>query len=206
MLAAMPEQVLSAQSTGLKGRSFGRAILLLLGVLAVVIMAAAGLGFLAVRKAASIYHETKARVMGSETPLNATQKSAPPARPMALMQPCASLPVEQSAALRQQEAGALVPLVPGMVLDTIWVLYDADLETLTRVSSVANDEIKFTLSGPQARAENGHAIVEASKVIPVYPQCQADLASSHLLVTEGNPELSIPIPGATRISVSQQGR
>jgi outer membrane protein OmpA-like peptidoglycan-associated protein len=204
MLAAMPEQVLSAQSTGLKGRSFGRAILLLLGVLAVVIMAAAGLGFLAVRKAASIYHETKARVMGSETPLNATQKSAPPARPMALMQPCASLPVEQSAALRQQEAGALVPLVPGMVLDTIWVLYDADLETLTRVSSVANDEIKFTLSGPQARAENGHAIVEASKVIPVYPQCQADLASSHLLVTEGNPELSIPIPGATRISVSQQ--
>ena len=168
-------------------------------------MAAAGLGFLAVRKAASIYHETKARVMGSEAPLNATQKSAPPpARPMALMQPCAILSKDQSAALRQQEASALVPLVPDMVLDDIWILYDADLETLTRVSSVEDDEIKFTLSGPQARAENGHAIVQASKVIPVFPQCQADLPSSHLLVTDGDPELSMPLPGTTRVSVSQQ--
>jgi outer membrane protein OmpA-like peptidoglycan-associated protein len=204
-LAAMQEQVQSAQSTAAKGRSYKRIVLLLLAVFAVLMMAIAGIGFLAVRKAATIYHETRARVMGSEPALNATQKSAPPpAKPMALTQPCATLPRDQSAALRQQEASALVPLVPGMVLDTIWILYDADLETLTRVSSVEDDEIKFTLSGPQARAENGKAIVGPSKVIPVYPQCQADLASSHLLVTEGNPELSVPIPGATRISVSQQ--
>jgi outer membrane protein OmpA-like peptidoglycan-associated protein len=205
MLAAMQEQVQSAQSTAARSPSYKRVVLLLLAVFAVLIMAVAGIAFLAVRKAASIYHETKARVMGSEPSLNATQKSAPPpAKPMALVQPCASLPTNQSAKLRQQEAGALVPLVPDMVLDTIWVLYDADLETLTRVSSVEDDEIKLTLSGPQARAVNGHAIVEASKVIPVYPQCQADLASSHLLVTEGNPELSVPINGATRVSVSQQ--
>ncbi len=205
MLAAMQEQVQSAQSTTAKGRSYKRIVLLLLAVFAVLIMAVAGIGFLAVRKAASIYHETRARVMGSEPSLNATRKTAPPpANPMALTQPCATLPRDQSAPLRQQEASALVPLVPNMVLDTIWILYDADLETLTRVSSVEDDEIKFTLSGPQARAENGHAIVGPSKVIPVYPQCQADLASSHLLVTEGNPELSVPIPGATRISVSQQ--
>ena len=204
-LAAMQEQVQSAQSTAAKGRSYKRIVLLLLAVFAVLMMAIAGIGFLAVRKAATISHETRARVMGSEPALNATQKSAPPpAKPMALTQPCATLPRDQSAALRQQEASALVPLVPGMVLDTIWILYDADLETLTRVSSVEDDEIKFTLSGPQAKAENGKAIVGPSKVIPVYPQCQADLASSHLLVTEGNPELSVPIPGATRISVSQQ--
>ncbi len=205
MLAAMQEQVQSTQSTAAKGRSYKRIVLLLLAVFAVLITAAVGIGFLAVRKAASIYHETTARVMGSEPALNATQKSAPPpATPMALTQPCAMVPRDQSAALRQQEASAIVPLVPGMVLDTIWILYDADLETLTRVSSVEDDEIKFTLSGPQARAENGKAIVGPSKVIPVYPQCQADLASSHLLVTEGNPELSVPIPGATRISVSQR--
>jgi outer membrane protein OmpA-like peptidoglycan-associated protein len=204
-LAAMQEQVQSAQSAAAKGRSYKRIVLLLLAVFAVLIMAVAGIGFLAVRKAASIYHQTRARVLGSEPALNAAQKSAPPpAKPMALTQPCATLPRDQSAALRQQEASALVPLVPGMVLDTIWIMYDADLETLTRVSSVEDDEIKFTLSGPQARAENGKAIVGPSKVIPVYPQCQADLASSHLLVTEGNPELSVPIPGATRISVSQQ--
>jgi outer membrane protein OmpA-like peptidoglycan-associated protein len=205
MLAAMQEQVHSAQSTAAKGRSYKRVVLLLLAVFAVLIIVVAGIGFLAVRKAASIYHETRARVMGSEPALNAAQKSAPPpAKPMALTQPCVTLPRDQSAALRQQEASAVVPLVPGMVLDTIWILYDADLETLTRVSSVEDDEIQFTLSGPQARAENGKAIVGPSKVIPVYPQCQADLASSHLLVTEGNPELSVPIPGATRISVSQQ--
>ncbi len=201
----MQEQTQFAQSPPAKDWSFGRVLLLLFGVFAVLMMAAAGIGFLAVRKVTSIYHQTKASVMGSEASLNTTQKSAPPpARPMALVEPCATLPKDQSTALRQQQAGALVPLVPDMVLDTVWVLYDADLETLTRVSSVEDDEIKFTLSGPQARAENGHAIVEASKVIPVYPQCQADLASSHLLVTEGNPELSMPIPGTTRISVSQQ--
>lgn len=205
MLAAMQEQVQSAQLTAAKGWSFGRILLLLFGGFAVLILAAAAMGFLAVRKATSIYHDTKARVTGSETSLNATQKTAPPpAKPMVVTQPCAILPKDQSAVLRQQEASAVVPLVPGMVLDTIWVLYDADLETLTRVSSVEDDEIKLTLSGPQARAENGKAIVGPSKVIPVYPQCQADLASSHLLVTEGNPELSVPIPGATRISVSQQ--
>jgi hypothetical protein len=65
--------------------------------------------------------------MGSETSLNATQKTAPsPAKPMAVTQPCAILPKDQSALLRQQEASAVVPLVPGMVLDTIWVLYDAE--------------------------------------------------------------------------------
>jgi outer membrane protein OmpA-like peptidoglycan-associated protein len=205
MLAAMQEQLQTAQSTAAKGWSFGRVLLLFFGVFAVLIMAAATVGFLAVRKATSIYHETKARVMGSETSLNPTQKTAPPpAKPMAITQPCAVVPKDQSAVLRQQEANAVVPLVPGMVLDTVWVLYDADLETLTRVSSVEDDEIKLTLSGPQARAENGKAVVGPSKVIPVYPQCQADLASSHLLVTEGNPELSVPIPGATRISISQQ--
>jgi outer membrane protein OmpA-like peptidoglycan-associated protein len=201
----MQEQVQSAQATVVMGRSFGRVFLLLFGVFAVVIMAGAGLGFLALRKAASIYHETKAHVMGSETPLNVTQKSAPPpAKPMALMQPCSILPKDQLAALRQQEASALVPLVPDMVLDDIWILYDADLETLTRVASVEDDEIKFTLSGPLARAENGHAIVQASKVIPVFPQCQGDLPSSHLLVTDGDPELSMPLPGTTRVSVSQR--
>jgi len=205
MLAAMQEQVQTSQPTAAKGWSFGRVLLLLFGVFAVLIMGAAVVGFLAVRKATSIYHETKARVIGSETSINPTQKTAPPpSKPMAITQPCAVVPKDQSAVLRQQEANAVVPLVSGMVLDTVWVLYDADLETLTRVSSVEDDEIKLTLSGPQARAENGKAVVGPSKVIPVYPQCQADLASSHLLVTEGNPELSVPIPGATRISISQQ--
>jgi outer membrane protein OmpA-like peptidoglycan-associated protein len=201
----MQGQLQSAQSTVVKSRSFGRVLLLLFGVFAAAILAAAVLGFLAVRKAASIYHETKAAVLGAGTALNATQKSAPPpARPMAVMQPCTIPPKDQSAALRQQEASALVPLVPDLVLDDIWILYDADLETLTRVSSVADDEIKFTLSGPLARAENGHAIVQASKVIPVFPQCLADLPSSHLLVTDGDPEFSMPLPGTTRVSVSQQ--
>jgi outer membrane protein OmpA-like peptidoglycan-associated protein len=206
MLAAMQKQVQAAQSITAKGWTFGRVLLLIFGVFAVLMIAVATIGFLAVRKATSVYHETKARVMGSETSqsLSATQTAPPAAKPMVVTQPCATLPTDQFAVLRQQEASAVVPLVPGMVLDTIWILYDADLETLTRVSSVEDDEIKLTLSGPQARAENGHAIVGPSKVIPVYPQCQADLASSHLLVTEGNPELSVPIPGATRISVSQQ--
>jgi outer membrane protein OmpA-like peptidoglycan-associated protein len=205
MVGAMQEQTHPTQSSAAKSWSFGRVLLALFGGFAVLIVATAAIGFLAVRKASSIYHETKARVMGCEPSLNAAQKTAPPpAKPMALTEPCATLTRDQSAALRRQEASALVPLVPDMVLDTVWVLYDADLETLTRVSSVADDEIKFTLSGPQARAENGKAIVGSSKVIPVYPQCQADLASSHLLVTEGNPELSVPLPGATRISVSQQ--
>jgi outer membrane protein OmpA-like peptidoglycan-associated protein len=205
MVSAMSQQTQPAQSTAAKGWSFGRILLLLFAVFAVLVIAAAGLGFLAVRKAASVYRETKASVMGSETPIHATQKSAPPpALPMALPQPCPILPKDRATELRRQEASALVPLVPDMVLDNIWVLYDADLETLTRVASVEDDEIKFTSSGPLARAENGHAIVQASKVIPVYPQCQADLASSHLLVTEGDPELSIPLPGTTRISVSQQ--
>jgi outer membrane protein OmpA-like peptidoglycan-associated protein len=205
MLSAMQEQVQSAQSTAAKSRSWKRVVLLLLAILALVIMAVAGIGFFAVRKVTSMYHQGKAQGVGPESSLTAAHKSAPPpAKPMALMQPCAILPKDQSATLRQQEASASVPLIPGMVLDTIWVLYDADLETLTRVSSVEDDEIKLTLSGPQARAVNGHTIVEASKVIPVFPQCQADLASSHLLVTEGNPELSVPIAGATRISLSQQ--
>lgn len=201
----MQEQMQSAQPTAVRGGSFRRVLLLLFGVFTVVIMGATALGFLAVRKAASIYHETKAQVMGSEAPLNVTQKTAPPpAKPMELMQPCAILPKDQATALRQQEASALVPMVPDMVLDDIWILYDADLETLTRVSSVEDDAIKFTLSGPLARAENGHAIVQASKVIPVFPQCQADLPSSHLLVTDGDAELSMPLPGTTRVSVSQQ--
>src|SRR5580698_4667758 len=126
MLAAMQEQLQPAQSTPAKGRSYKRVVLLLLAVFAVLILAIAGIGFLAVRKATSIYHETRARVMGAEPSLNATQKSAPPpAKPMALTEPCPILPKDQSAALRQQAAIAVVPLVPGMVLDTIWVLYDA---------------------------------------------------------------------------------
>ena len=164
MLAAMQEQVQTSQPTAAKGWSFGRVLLLLFGVFAVLIMGAAVVGFLAVRKATSIYHETKARVIGSETSINPTQKTAPPpSKPMAITQPCAVVPKDQSAVLRQQEANAVVPLVSGMVLDTVWVLYDADLETLTRVSSVEDDEIKLTLSGPQARAENGKAVVGPSK-------------------------------------------
>ena len=78
MLAAMQQQVHSAQSTAANGRSFKRVVLLLLPVFAVLTMAVAGIGFLAVRKAASIYHQTRAGVMGSEPALNAIQKSAPP--------------------------------------------------------------------------------------------------------------------------------
>jgi outer membrane protein OmpA-like peptidoglycan-associated protein len=208
----MQEQAQAVQPTTAKGSSFGRILLMLFAVFAVLVLAATIAGYLAVRKATAVYHDTKARVMGaslagagnSQSSLSGGLKpAAQPAKPMAVAEPCAALSKGESADLRQQEASAVVPLVPGMVLDTIWVLYDADLETLTRVTSVDDDQIKLTLSGPQARAENGHAIVESSKVIPVYPQCQADLAASHLLVTEGNPELSVPIPGATRISVSQ---
>jgi hypothetical protein len=126
MLAAMQEQVQTAQSTAAKGRSFGRILFLLFGVFAVVVMAIAAIGFLAVRNATSIYHDTKARVMGSEGSLNATQKIAPPPdKPMVVTQSCAILPKDQSGVLRRREASAVVPLVPGMVLDTIWVLYDA---------------------------------------------------------------------------------
>ncbi len=203
MVAAMQEQNQPTQSTAANTSSLRRVVLLLLAVFAVLIAIVAGIGFLAIRKATSIYHQTKASVMGAETSV-ATQKTAPSAAPpMAVTEPCATLPKSEATELRQQEASATVPLVPDMVLDTIWVLYDADLETLTRVSSVEDDEIKFTLSGPLAKAVNGKAVVEASKVIPVFPQCQADLAASHLLVTEGNPELSVPLVGTTRISVSQ---
>ena len=101
MLTAMQEQVQAAQSTAVKGRSYKRLVFSLLGVFAVLIMAVAGIGFLAVRKAASIYHGTRARVMGSEPALNAAKSAPPPAKPMALTQPCATLPRDQSAALRQ---------------------------------------------------------------------------------------------------------
>jgi outer membrane protein OmpA-like peptidoglycan-associated protein len=200
MVDPMQGQLQPAQSPAAKGWSLGRVLLLLFAVFAILVIGAAGAGYLEVRRAASVYHQTKASVMGAEASANATPKSMP----MEITRPCVPLPKEQAAALRQQEAGALVPLVPDMVLDNIWILYDADLENLTRVSSLDDDEIQFTLSGPLARAENGHAIVAASKVIPVFPQCQADLASSHLLVTTGDPDLSMPLLGATRISVSQQ--
>ena len=205
MVGPMQEQIKPAQAPAAGGWSFGRILLLLFAVFAVLVLTAAGAGYLAIRKAAAVYHAGKASVIASEASGNATRKSAlPPAMPMEITRPCVTLPRDQAAALRQQETGALVPLVPDMVLDNIWILYDADLETLTRVSSVDDDEIQFTSSGPLARAENGHAIVAGSKVIPVFPQCQADLASSHLLVTTGDPDLSVPLLGATRISVSQQ--
>jgi outer membrane protein OmpA-like peptidoglycan-associated protein len=118
--------------------------------------------------------------------------------------PCPALSPGDAVALHQQQAAAVIPVVPGLVLDTIWTLYDADLETLTRVTSVDDAQVQLTLSGPQAKAVNGKAVVGPSKVIPVYPQCQADLASSHLLVTEGNPELSVPLLGVTRYSISRE--
>jgi outer membrane protein OmpA-like peptidoglycan-associated protein len=134
----------------------------------------------------------------------AVKNTAVAAKPMATMQICPSVDSDHLSALRSEQATASIPLVPDLVLDSTWVYYDADLDSLTRISSIEDKEIKLTLSGPLAHAENGKAVVTPSKVIEGYPQCQEDLLASHLLVTEGNPDLSIPLVGTTRFSVSRE--
>jgi outer membrane protein OmpA-like peptidoglycan-associated protein len=201
MVCAMQGQTQTPQAAPARGRSRRRALLVLLALFVAFLLGLSGLTFLAMKKAASMYRDIKARVTGNERP---AMTAGPAARPKALMQPCAAMLKDRAAAQRQREAAALVPLVPDLVLDHIWVYYDADIEILNRVVTVEDNEIKLTESGPLARAVNGKAVVEASTVIPIYPQCQADLASSHLLVTEGNPGLSMPLPGATRYGVSEQ--
>lgn len=175
-------------------RSQWKARLILLAFFATMVGGLFGLGTLVVRRARSTYSEIR----------GGAKIDPAPAKPMALIQPCPALPQDKIAALRKDEAGASIPLVPDLVLDNVWVYDGADIETLDRVVTVEDKEIKLTYSGVVAHEENGKAVVGPSTVIPTYPQCQADLFASHLLVTEGNPQLSIPLAGVTRISVSQE--
>lgn len=171
-------------------------------VLAIFIGFLAGFGalsYLVVKKVESAYTSFKAGLAGKEP-----QASRPTAKPMAENQPCPNLDPAKLDELRKGEAGASVPLVPGVVLDHTWVYYDADLEELTRISQIDEHEVKFTASGPTAHAENGKAVVEASVVVPGYPQCQAALISSHVLAPEFNSKYSFPISGITRIGLSRE--
>lgn len=173
--------------------------MLLVCILAGLVGILGALGFRVARKVQEAVKAFRSGYRGE-----AENASSAPAKPMAPIQTCPAVDPEHSSALRSEQAAASIPIVPDLVLDSTWVYYEADLEELTRISSVDDREIKLTLSGPLAHAENGKAVVTPSKVIEDYPQCQADLLASHLLVTEGNPDLSMPLVGTTRFSVSRE--
>ncbi len=185
-------------SPGKKSRR-GLAIVIVLGIFIGFLAGFGALSYLVVKKVESAYASFKAGMTGTEP-----EAARPPAKPMAKNQPCPVVEPEKLAELRKGEANAQIPLIPGLVLEHIWVYYNADIEDLTRVPTVNDQEVQFTMSGPAAHAENGKAIVGPSVVAPGYPQCQADLLSSHLLVPEFNPSFAVPLVGVTRIGVSRE--
>jgi outer membrane protein OmpA-like peptidoglycan-associated protein len=191
------EGAITQQPKTAQGGPRWRSCLILIAIFAILLGGVVGGGVLVVRRIRSAYDSLRASL---RQPPVAPQA----AKPMALIRPCPAVPAAQLAELRKGQAAALIPLVPDLILDNTWVYYDADLEALDRVATVDDTEVKLTYSGPVAYQSNGKAVVQPSVVIPAYPQCQADLLGSHLLVTEGNPKLSIPLVGVTRIGVSSE--
>jgi outer membrane protein OmpA-like peptidoglycan-associated protein len=136
---------------------------------------------------------------------SASKSSSAPAKAMAKTLPCPAIDPGLAASLLKGEAGSIIPIKPGLVLDHIWSTQGHDFEELKTVSSVDDRSIGGRISGPAVWYKN-NKVDRVEDAVNFAPReiCQADYDDSQVLETMGKKQYPNVIMGTTEFSISRK--
>jgi len=95
---------------------------------------------------------------------------------------CPDFPAGQAAEQRAAQAAATVPLLPGLILDSVLAIQNQDIEGLAQLASENDNALTFTYSGSGFHRQKNQVIVDQAFHTPPYTFCRSELASSPVYV------------------------
>ena len=129
-------------------------------------------------------------------PAPAPTASAPAPADAMPIESCPPADPSQLEAYRKADAGATIPLVPGLTLSKVWTAADGDYETLTQVTSVDAQAVRVSATGPSLTGGKVTGTNHAERTI-----CRADLESGHTYWTAFAPDNPPLVRGTTMFSM-----
>src|SRR5215510_14102231 len=73
---------------------------------------------------------------------------------------CPDFPADKAAEQRAAQAVAKVPLIPGLILDSVLAIQNKDIEALAQFASETDNTLTFTYSGSGFHRQNKEVIVD----------------------------------------------
>jgi outer membrane protein OmpA-like peptidoglycan-associated protein len=95
---------------------------------------------------------------------------------------CPDFPAEQAARQRAAQAAAKVPLVPGLILDSVLAIQNKDVESLSQFSSEDSSTLTFTYSGSGFHRQKNEVIVDQAFHTNPFTFCRAEIPASGIYV------------------------
>jgi len=112
-----------------------------------------------------------------------SKSSAPdPDRFLFPVENCPDFPAGQAAEQRAAQAAAKVPLVPGLILDSVLAIQNQDIEGLAQLGSENDNTLTFTYSGSGFHRQKNEVIVDQTFHTAPYTFCRSELPSSPVYV------------------------
>jgi outer membrane protein OmpA-like peptidoglycan-associated protein len=177
----------------------GLAIAIVFGILFSLLAGFGALSYLVVRKVESAYMSFKAELTGQQP-----EVTRPPAKPMAENQPCPDVDSAEIADLRKAQAASLIPLIPNLTVDNVWVVDGKDLEYQDQIKAVQDRQVVTQNFGDGVHWENSKLVVSTAQSYPSRSVCQSDLLSAHIVVTQARKGIPEVLLHTTTFSVSRE--
>ena len=95
---------------------------------------------------------------------------------------CPDFPADKAAEQRAAQATAKVPLVPGLILDSVLAIQDKDIEGLAQLASESDNTLTFTYSGSGFHRQKKEVIVDQAFRTEPYTFCRSEVPSSPIYV------------------------
>jgi hypothetical protein len=91
---------------------------------------------------------------------------------------CTDFPAEQAATQRAAQAAAKVPLVPGLILDSVLAIQNKDVESLSQFAAEDSSTLTFTYSGSGFHRRKNEVIVDQAFHTNPFTFCRSEIPAS----------------------------
>lgn len=95
---------------------------------------------------------------------------------------CPDFPGDKAAEQRAAQAAAKVPLVPGLILDSVLAIQNKDIEGLAQLASENDSTLTFTYSGSGFHRQKNEVIVDQAFHTEPYTFCRSEIPLSPVYV------------------------
>src|SRR5262245_6763779 len=95
---------------------------------------------------------------------------------------CPDFPADKAAEQRAAQAAAKVPLVPGLILDSVLAIQNKDIEALAQFASENDNTLTFTYSGSGFHRQKNEVIVDQAFHTEPHTFCRSEIPASPVYV------------------------
>ena len=128
------------------------------------------------------YHAAEALHKSLSSPTKSKSTAADPNRFVFPVEKCPDFPAGKAAEQRANQASAKVPLIHGLIIDSVLTIKQKDIEGLSQFSSDDDNTITYTYSGSGFRRQNGEVIVNKAFSTDPFVVCRSEIPSSHIYI------------------------